>query len=164
VAVDPPVMPFTCQVTVLFVELATVAVNCVVAPSRVSAEPDTVTVMDGVVTPPPDELNVPEEHPAMARREEIDTFTRQEEQRRERIGAVGSATGGSPRGWAPQPERPAERIHDLCSALHDSFNLLSPNKLRIFETFFAEGRLYRFVELTSGRATSLSHLPVVRQP
>jgi hypothetical protein len=35
VAVEPPVIPFTCQVTLLFAALATVAVNCVVVPSRV---------------------------------------------------------------------------------------------------------------------------------
>lgn len=137
VAVDPPVMPFTCQVTLLFVALATVAVNWVVAARRVSAAPDTITVMDGVVVPPPDELNDPAEHPAMARRQETETVTRPDEQRRERIGTVESATGGSPRGWSCRRVRPAIRIHDLCSTLHDSFNEIKWSKLRNIETFFS---------------------------
>ena len=47
---DPPVTPFTCQVTAWLVLLVTLAENCVVVPSRVSAAPETVTVTTAGVT------------------------------------------------------------------------------------------------------------------
>ena len=63
VAVEPPVIPFTFHVTAWLVELATVAVNCDVAPRRVLAAPDTVTVT--VLEPPPPlfDVNDPAEQP-----------------------------------------------------------------------------------------------------
>jgi hypothetical protein len=41
-ALDPPAVPFTCQVTAVLVLFVTVAVNCAVAPSRTCPPPDTV--------------------------------------------------------------------------------------------------------------------------
>src|SRR5580698_3553611 len=68
VAVEPLVMPFTCQVTLVLAVLATVAVNCVVAPRRVSAAPEMVTVIAGGVVPTPVGPKLLPEHPARARR------------------------------------------------------------------------------------------------
>ena len=44
VAVAPPVIPFTCHVTAWLAAFATVAVNCVVVPTRVDVFPATPTV------------------------------------------------------------------------------------------------------------------------
>jgi hypothetical protein len=51
VAAEPPVTPFTCQVTAWLVVPVTVAVNCVVAPRRVEAAPATMTLIEGVEPP-----------------------------------------------------------------------------------------------------------------
>ena len=54
-------MPFTCQVTAWFVEFVTVAENCVVVPSRVSAAPVMVTAATGETVPPPPLKLLPEQ-------------------------------------------------------------------------------------------------------
>jgi hypothetical protein len=52
-AVEPPVIPFTCQVTAWLVLLVTFAENCVVVPRRVSVAPEIVTAETGGETVPP---------------------------------------------------------------------------------------------------------------
>lgn len=53
----PPAVPFTCQVTAVFVVPVTVSMNCLVAPGLTVAEAGvTVTVIGGVLLPPPQEI------------------------------------------------------------------------------------------------------------
>src|SRR5271156_91158 len=74
-AADPPVTPFTCQVTAVLVPPVTVAVNCAVPPMRVCAAPATVTVV-GVAGAVCVECVLLPPHPAKANNKPVERVTK----------------------------------------------------------------------------------------